>query len=61
MSLNEYLEKENISITAFAKKIGYTRQTVAAIISKSRVASKAICVVIELVTDGQVTAQDLHG
>lgn len=58
MTLKEYLEKENISQRMFAKTIGISNSTVAAI-SRGKRPSKKTAKIIEAQTYGKVKASDL--
>lgn len=55
MDLREYLFKKEISITAFAKEIGFTRGYINAIAKKNIVPGRKLAEVIEKATAGNVT------
>lgn len=55
MDLREYLFKKDISVTAFAKEIGFTRSYINAICKKNKVPGRKLAEVIEKATDGNVT------
>lgn len=59
MDLREYLFKKEISITDFAKDIGFTRGYINAICKKNIKPGRKLAKVIEQATDGKVTMKEL--
>lgn len=60
MTLNEYLTKHNISQKDFAEKVGVTGGMVNQWLLEHRPIAIAKCVLIEKLTDGEVTRQELR-
>ena len=59
MKLEDYLEKNNMSLRSFAKKIQYTPNYISAIIKGREVAGMKLIKAIEKCTDSQVTVKDI--
>lgn len=60
MKLNEYLDKQEISQSSFATKIGVTQGMVYQWLTRSRPVSPEKCVAIEKETNGKVSRKDLR-
>ncbi len=60
MKLNEYLDKEKISQSAFAEVVGVTQGMVYQWIGGHRPISPEKCVLIEKATNKKVTRKDLR-
>lgn len=59
MELREYLFKERITITEFAKLIDYCRGHISQIVVSHRRPSRRLAKIIENVTDGKVKYEDM--
>lgn len=59
MKLKLYLVENRISITDFCKEIGCSRMHLNDIVNGKRKCGKSLALLIELKTNGKVTAQDL--
>lgn len=60
MELRDYLHKNYMSVSDFARKIDYARAWVSRIMSGRDRASPMISDMIEAATQGEVKAEDLH-
>lgn len=61
MNLNEYMKKNKIKIDDMAKDLGITYMYLSNIKLGKRKPSKALAEKIELVTGGEITAEQLRG
>ena len=59
MELKKYLEKEGLSQTEFAKKLGVTSARISQIVNRKRNPSVFLMVAIEEITNGNVTMREL--
>jgi DNA-binding transcriptional regulator YdaS (Cro superfamily) len=59
MTLNEYMKNNEMTDEMFARRIGVTRSAVTYYRSSLRMPSPRVMLMIEQVTDNQVTAQDM--
>jgi plasmid maintenance system antidote protein VapI len=59
MLLKEYLEKYGISKTAFAKRIGKSRELVHMIVNKDHIPKVDVAVKIEEITEGKVKKEEI--
>jgi DNA-binding transcriptional regulator YdaS (Cro superfamily) len=59
MKLQDYLEKNDIPFSDFAKRVGIAYPSLWRILNKKRNPSKKLCEKIEAVTGNQVTRHDL--
>ena len=60
MKLNEYLDKNSISKSDFAKSIDVSAGMLSQWLSSHRPIAPAQCIAIERITNGQVTRQELR-
>lgn len=59
MDLREYLFRQRISVTDFAKLIGCSRAYISKIVNDQIRPGKRLAKDIELITNGEVTAEEL--
>lgn len=59
MLLKEYLEKYGISKTAFAKRIGKSRELVHLIVNKGHIPKADVAAAIESITEGKVKKEEV--
>lgn len=59
MDLREYLFRNRLTVTEFAKKINYGRTYINEIVSGNRTPGRKLAEAIEKATDGHVKAADL--
>lgn len=59
MLLKEYLEKYGISKTAFAKRIGKSRELVHMIVNKDHIPKADVAIKIEEITEGKVRREEV--
>lgn len=59
MNLKDYLEKENISPSAWAKKVGISQPIISRFLAGGRGVSLATALRIQEATNGQVRVEDL--
>lgn len=59
MDLREYLFRKRLSVTDFAKELGYQRVHISQIVNGKRKAGRHLAKTIEQFTHGEVTAHEL--
>ncbi|NGX51415.1 MAG: hypothetical protein K1060chlam2_01281 [Chlamydiae bacterium] len=59
MLLKEYLEKYGVSKSAFAKRIGKSREIIHLIVNKGHTPKADIALLIEEATEGKVTRSEV--
>ena len=59
MKLKIYLVQNNITVTEFAERIGYSRSQISNIINGASNPSKRLAKAIEKATNGEVSADEL--
>lgn len=59
MNLKDYLYIKRLSITEFSKQTGYSRNHISGIINGRLKPTKKLAQYIQLLTDGEVKAEDL--
>lgn len=59
MKLEEYLKKENMTQSRFARQIGYTSSAIAKVVRGEREPGMSLCKAIEDYTGGEVTIEEM--